>query len=153
MVQVILRQDASVYFGQVNSVNEPHGHGTWTSADATQRYEGQWQNGVRHGRGSMTYDVQGDTYYSGDWVQGRKQGTGVQVFLHGERYHGSFLWGKPSGIGTIYEQEGGRGRFIDGIFQAGGLDMITRQGDTSDRNQPAHEAASSSAQRSGTAVR
>lgn len=42
------------------------------------RYEGEQLRGAPHGNGSMLY-ANGD-FYRGEWVNGRKEGRGLQIY-------------------------------------------------------------------------
>lgn len=44
------------------------------------RYEGQWKDGQKHGKGCFTYAPDGDTYgdtYDGEWLHGKAHGHGT----------------------------------------------------------------------------
>lgn len=62
-------------------------------------YEGDIQDGKRHGRGTFVWD-NGDTY-SGEWDNGRIHGLGTFQFQEIGQYQGSFIDGKRSGQGTF----------------------------------------------------
>jgi hypothetical protein len=50
--------------------------------------EGEWVNGVLHGKGTYTY-VNGDRYV-GEWKQGRQHGRGIFTSANGDRQEG--IW-------------------------------------------------------------
>jgi hypothetical protein len=52
--------------------------------DNGDRYEGEWKNGERHGKGTMDY-ADGNKY-TGTWVNGEKLGQGVFIWDNGDRY-------------------------------------------------------------------
>jgi hypothetical protein len=53
----------------------PHGSGIYTWADG-RRYDGEWSNGKQHGKGSMTYPMEGeDSVVTGIWKNGRYMGA------------------------------------------------------------------------------
>ncbi len=44
----------SIYNGQLRGVT-PHGYGTYESSLSGISYEGEWENGVFHGQGTLTF--------------------------------------------------------------------------------------------------
>jgi hypothetical protein len=52
-------------------------------------YEGDLANGIREGRGRMTWPT-GD-YYEGEFVNGRACGRGIFQTTNGTRYEGEFI--------------------------------------------------------------
>jgi hypothetical protein len=57
-------------------------------------YEGEWWNGVIHGRGTMTWTKSGRSYV-GEWEGGKKHGVGTFTFYNGRKYTGKFENGTP----------------------------------------------------------
>ena len=51
-------------------------------------YEGEWQNHVRHGRGTYTYSETG-TKYTGMWKEGKREGHGELIHSN-HKYVGPF---------------------------------------------------------------
>ncbi|MFS8159504.1 MAG: hypothetical protein ACMG6E_04695 [Candidatus Roizmanbacteria bacterium] len=50
------------------------------------KYEGEWLNDVRHGRG---YEVHPNmNVYIGEFVNGKAHGHGIYQWKHGEEYDG-----------------------------------------------------------------
>ena len=47
-------------------------------------YEGEWQDGKRHGQGKMT-DADGDVY-EGEWRNDLKDGQGTLTSANGDKY-------------------------------------------------------------------
>ena len=76
------------------------------------RYEGQYLNGKRHGKGSY-YFANGDKYI-GDWVEDKKHGLGASSLAVG-RYEGEFVDDKMHGKGVFYFADGSsyQGEWID----------------------------------------
>eukprot|EP00929_Paragymnodinium_shiwhaense_P118893 TRINITY_DN90795_c0_g1_i1.p1 TRINITY_DN90795_c0_g1~~TRINITY_DN90795_c0_g1_i1.p1 ORF type:complete len:1298 (+),score=324.29 TRINITY_DN90795_c0_g1_i1:109-4002(+) len=86
--------------------NQPHGVGThiWhspaprldnfkellPSQQMNNRYEGEWQYGVRHGTGTFYYAD--GARYSGEWVENVKHGEGCYTYDDGRVYRGSFAY-------------------------------------------------------------
>ena len=58
------------YTGERNSDGRPHGQGTETKANGT-TYTGQWKDGKRNGRGTLTLPAFPDGItYTGQWKDG-----------------------------------------------------------------------------------
>ena len=71
------------------------------------RYEGNWKNGKKHGRGKMIYEYDKDKkpkiYYSGDWAKDKKNGKGTLYYGKLDFYDGSWENNEKQGIGQIYK--------------------------------------------------
>ena len=50
-------------------------------------YEGEFQNGIRHGRGVFRYYETGDVYI-GQWANDNKNGKGKYTWKNGDTYDG-----------------------------------------------------------------
>lgn len=111
--------DRSVYEGDFNSSNVPHGEGViiWANGD---NYTGTWRNGVPEGRGR--YNFGSGTTYTGEFVAGQFQGKGIIVKTNGESFDGEFYQGQPHGMGihkfgnSIERAEYYEGRRIDQLY-------------------------------------
>ncbi len=103
--------------------NCKNGYGVYVSHSGM-KYEGEWENGKRHGKGTLTYP-DGSKYdgewkdnrmhgygvkayidarlykYSGEWENGIKNGEGTEIFTSGEQYVGEWENGEMHGIGTF----------------------------------------------------
>eukprot|EP00878_Enallax_costatus_P044980 GHUV01053798.1.p1 GENE.GHUV01053798.1~~GHUV01053798.1.p1 ORF type:complete len:432 (+),score=116.05 GHUV01053798.1:471-1766(+) len=64
-------------------------------------YQGQWQNGKRHGRGALYYDANKTAYYEGEWQDDMKHGQGTSMYPSGNSYTGSWFQDKCQGHGTM----------------------------------------------------
>jgi hypothetical protein len=62
------------------------------------RYEGQWANHDRSGRG--TFIGADGSHYDGEWLQNRWDGEGRFSAADGTRFEGSFKMGKRHGKGV-----------------------------------------------------
>ena len=61
MVEEKVQDDGAVYKGQIRTSNgDRHGYGIQIWPDG-RKFEGNWRNNVREGRGKLTY-VEGDVY-------------------------------------------------------------------------------------------
>ena len=82
--------------------NTPDGYGIMTF-DNQDRYEGGWKVGRMHGQGKYSfYDEVHDAYssfYEGDFVNGKYEGTGGMVFADHSTYIGQWQAGVRCGDG------------------------------------------------------
>lgn len=80
---------------------------TWPSGST---FEGQWQNGKRHGLGVET---RGRWTYRGEWTQGFKGRYGVRQSLSsGAKYEGTWANGLQDGYGSETYADGGNIKVI-----------------------------------------
>lgn len=85
------------------SVNDKAGCGCYAYKNGN-RYEGDWEDNLRHGYGRMMYYIKTHPLdscletYEGDWVRGQKSGYGRFTFANGDRYEGEFTEGRREGI-------------------------------------------------------
>ncbi len=81
-----------------------------------ERYEGEFLDGKRHGRGTMYYP-NGDRY-EGEYVDGKRHGMGTMYYAAGGVYAGRWENSKKSGHGTFESANKDRyvGDFQDGAF-------------------------------------
>ena len=85
-------------------------------------YEGQWNNGLRHGRGTLTTldgtKEQGiiGVVVKGTFVRGRIHGNAELTYPEGDKYIGDVESGQPNGEGTMYWVDGSsfKGEFVSG---------------------------------------
>lgn len=79
------------------------------------KYEGDWKDDVRHGKGVFEY-TNGDKY-DGDWADDIQHGRGTYYFHTGDRYEGSYLLGERTGEGVYYHANGDKyvGNFKNGM--------------------------------------
>lgn len=102
----------------------------------TQTYEGQFNNGVREGKGTMKYANR--NVYTGFWQNNMRTGEGICVFADGKCFHGIWKFdkmirgvmcfpdgnkydgdikdGKLEGYGKFYWNDG---NWFEGIFKEG----------------------------------
>ena len=57
-----------------------HGQGVYHSSSTGATFTGQWVEGMRHGRGKLVYDREGESYYDGEWVDNQQEGYGVRRY-------------------------------------------------------------------------
>ena len=89
-------EDGAVYVGSVVK-GKPDGFGKCTFSNGV-CYEGEWKNGVKHGKGYETYD---NGYFKGEWVDGNRTGYGEHCWKNGTVYVGDVLNGVPHGKGKL----------------------------------------------------
>lgn len=99
----IIYSDGSSYEGGFDLMRR-HGHGQFMSRDGQEVYTGNWEYGVKHGKGTETL---GDVTYRG-WFD-RAERTGESVVLewrNGDRYEGAMVRGMKHGYGTYVWSSG-----------------------------------------------
>ena len=105
-----------VYTGQYNDKGQYHGNGKLVDDDGT-IYEGQWENGKIHGKGTETHPSRLH-WYQGDFLNGKRHGQGEEIYLNGKRFTGTWHEGEKKGIGhgkEIYaDRSTFEGEFMDG---------------------------------------
>ncbi|WIA33611.1 hypothetical protein OEZ86_006735 [Tetradesmus obliquus] len=90
----------TIYEGEVQD-GLRHGYGTLSFTDSPVVYEGQWLYGRRHGSGTLYYDAKKAAYYEGEWQDDMKHGQGSSVYPSGNSYNGSWVHDKREGPGTM----------------------------------------------------
>ncbi|XP_009318269.1 PREDICTED: radial spoke head 10 homolog B [Pygoscelis adeliae] len=81
--------DGSIYEGSIkNGVR--HGFGFFRSGTHPVSYIGYWCKGKRHGKGTIYYDRDHTSWYSGDWVNNVKEGWGMRCYKSGNIYEGQW---------------------------------------------------------------
>lgn len=75
----------------------------WENGD---RYEGEWNEGKRHGRGICRW-ADGRTY-DGEWKEGKVHGTGIHTWSRGDKYEGQWTEDHMTGVGLYIWPEGDR---------------------------------------------
>ena len=83
-------------------------------------YIGEFQNGLKHGKGNLFTKENNKFNYDGDWVNDKIDGYGT-LFNFGEKYIGNFKKGKKCGEGTLYKNNGDivEGEFFEGKIKKG----------------------------------
>jgi hypothetical protein len=112
--EAILRTPRYTYTGTLNN-GVPHGQGFFEYANNDGWYEGQVAEGVPHGKGvRLAVDR---SRYTGDWVNGERNGLGEATFSTGGSYTGSWRNDKFDGQGKIVYA--GSRRIYEGLFADG----------------------------------
>jgi hypothetical protein len=126
------------YKGEYNYKGERHGKGTYDYKLSKYKnmtlegakYEGDWVNGKREGKGVMIYgkphykNQNGQTKYDGEWKNDKQHGKGIMYYLNGllnegEWKEGKFVSEKEFSDGSKY-----MGQFDSRGYMSGGT--ITR---------------------------
>ena len=76
-------------------------------------YEGQWQNGLRHGQGRQIW--QNGALYEGFWLNDSASLYGRLIHSDGDVYQGSWAKNKSNGHGTYWHYDGTiyQGNWVD----------------------------------------
>lgn len=62
------------------------------------KYDGEFQNGQRHGFGTEFYEKK-NAVYEGEFKNNQKHGKGLLKFSDSSNYEGDFARGLPNGFG------------------------------------------------------
>lgn len=79
------------------------GSGTVRAGDGTV-YEGNWKNGMPHGKGKQVFPAGGT--YIGDWAQGQREGWGTMEYVDKRVYEGEWSGGRRHGHGILKNARG-----------------------------------------------
>ncbi|CAG5909402.1 unnamed protein product [Menidia menidia] len=90
----------STYVGEVHN-GIRHGMGTYKCAKTSLSYTGQWHRGRWHGQGNAYYNMDGTSWYKGDWVMSSREGRGVRRYPSGNIYSGEWKNNVRHGEGTM----------------------------------------------------
>ncbi|XP_078354008.1 radial spoke head 1 homolog isoform X2 [Oculina patagonica] len=86
------------YVGDRNEKDERHGYGE-TLLPNGDEYQGEYQNGKRHGMGKYTF-VKGRARYEGEYVEDLRSGQGIFWYPDGSVYEGAWATGERNGYGV-----------------------------------------------------
>jgi hypothetical protein len=120
---VLLKRDISKYTGEF-SKGLKHGKGKLQFLSIKQQgsfYDGDWVNGKMEGSGK--YMRPDGSTYSGAWIDGRMHGNGIEMKCNGvEVYDGSWKNGRRHGKGSLMTDKEGQlrkttGEWIDGKYE------------------------------------
>ena len=86
-------------------------NGIFTKKYQEGKYEGQFVNGLKNGKGTYYFD-NGDKYV-GDFRDGDREGEGIYYYKNGDKYEGHFKKNRKDGKGTYFYANGDKyvGRF------------------------------------------
>lgn len=89
-------------------------------------YEGEFREGLKHGRGKMVLS-NGNTY-EGSFQYGKRQGSAKYTWANGDTYDGVFQDGAMTGEAEIVYENGRRhykGRVLNGLFHGHGKLIVS----------------------------
>ncbi len=87
------------------------------SGDLKNTYQGEWLNGLPHGKGRFYYA--NGFEYSGGFQQGLISGKGLMKFSKHKSYNGDWLDSEFDGLGTIISYENNNKVEIQSYFKSG----------------------------------
>jgi len=101
--------DGAVYRGGWKT--RMHGRGEYIAKDF--KYQGEFNDGVKHGQGAYTWDT--GNRYEGPFEDDRPNGIGKYSFANGDLYNGEVKAGKLTGRGIYVTKAGDtlEGTFVD----------------------------------------
>jgi hypothetical protein len=68
-----------------------------------QRYRGNYKQGQRHGHGVLKLSEESAAGYVGEWIEGKRNGYGIQIFPDGDQYYGEWAEDRWHGKGVKVE--------------------------------------------------
>ena len=114
-------ENGDIYEGEL-SFGEPNNNGKleFHIDGISYIYIGEFQNGLKHGKGNLFTKDNNEFNYDGDWLNDKYDGYGT-LFNFGEKYIGNFKKGKKCGEGTLYKNNGDivEGEFFEGKIKKG----------------------------------
>merc|ERR1711874_941158 len=126
MVQAKIRYEEGSYEGEVNKAKVPEGAGVFSyrgdDEHGRMTYDGDWKNKAAHGYGVMKW--QNGDRYEGDWVEGLRQGKGKYTCkASGGKYEGDYKDDKKEGEGKYNWNNGDwyEGQWKSGLRHGKGL--------------------------------
>lgn len=123
----LMYENGNVYSGQFLE-GKYNGAGIFTSLRGD-RYEGDWEQGEKHGNGRYVYPD--GSSYSGSFEANKKHGFGIFTWEDGTEYRGHWNEGEPHGEGELVLTDGQRleGQYENGIVVDGSGIFIYENGD------------------------
>jgi hypothetical protein len=121
---ILLASLASAGSAQCISGNCHNGTGSYRYS-STSRYSGQFINGLREGRGKMSFP--NGNNYEGQFVKGKMQGDGTMNYRNGDKYVGLWNNDQMDGKGKYTFKQGERyeGDFRNGEYNGQGTMYYT----------------------------
>ena len=107
-------QEFTIYEGQLNSHQKPHGLGKMRWKTNGDTYEGTFKNGFPHGIGTMKYSTMQYTY-TGDFSHGKRHGIGYLLLSSSELICGQFIENNIEGYCIQYHSNGD---YYEGIMKS-----------------------------------
>ena len=119
--------------------------GDWVGSGwCTDRYSGEWENGLFHGRGRIEWGNGGT--YEGEFKRGLASGEGERVWPNGDRYIGGWHEGQRCGMG-VFTRASSHARSTDAAAEDDddGLDHVDDRGHDDGRRAASSSSSSSKA--------
>ena len=102
---VLVYKNGDRWEGEWENDKEQNGFGTIQKKN-DEVYYGSVENGLYHGKGKLTYEKRSRIdFYEGDWVNGKKTGSGIMQFRNEESYEGEWLDDQYHGYGVFRYKE------------------------------------------------
>jgi len=102
---VLVYKNGDRWEGEWENNKEQNGFGTIQKKN-DEVYYGSVENGLYHGKGKLTYEKRSRIdFYEGDWVNGKKTGSGIMQFRNEESYEGEWLDDQYHGYGVFRYKE------------------------------------------------
>ena len=87
--------------GCVDGKTSGRGRQIWRGSYGESVYEGEYRDGKRHGRGTLTFAS--GARYEGEYRDGNRHGHGTYTFADGDSYEGPFRDDKAHGHGIVMD--------------------------------------------------
>ena len=116
------------YAGQIDSLGNYQGKGWLLDGSSGHVYQGDFEAGLLHGKGKITYktfDTSKDWgYYEGDCHRNLPHGKGLLIYSKGNQgrkllYQGEFEHNCPQGLGTLVKNTMSGTCELKGLFEEG----------------------------------
>lgn len=114
--------DGSLYIGEIDhETGKKNGQGKLTLSNGDS-YEGEFKQDLFHGYGVYIDNASGSKY-EGNWEEGSRTGKGKEYFNDGSVYEGNYLKNKRNGKGKLKLSNGSEylGDFIDDKIEGKGI--------------------------------
>ncbi|XP_041829233.1 radial spoke head 1 homolog [Melanotaenia boesemani] len=111
--------NGDIYEGQCEN-GERHGQGTYRFSNGA-RYVGDYFHNLKHGQGTFYYPD--GSRYEGSWGEDLRQGHGVYTYLNGDIYDGEWQLNERHGQGVYHYHETGlkyKGTWLNGSMESAG---------------------------------
>ena len=119
-IEVLNRETIILEVSGIDSLKKRFGE------DYEQRYEGELEDGVPNGQGTVTIHPIG-TVYTGEWKDGEPNGQGTITYQDGSEYEGEFNGWLYHGQGILIDKNGVEyvGEFKDGLQHGQGIETVS----------------------------
>jgi hypothetical protein len=84
-----------------NANANANANATTTSDSVAAVYEGEWNDGKRHGKGVLYYNDERTSFYDGEWHNDARHGHGMMQYVSGSQYDGEWRNNRKHGKGTM----------------------------------------------------